>query len=120
MHELAIAQSIFDTALKALDAESLDHIESIGVRIGRLTDVHTDSLLFGFEALSRDSRLSGARLNIEDIPIVGVCSQCACETEFEDIVLRCPKCGSGDVDLIHGMELEVAYIEGPDTSQPDT
>ena len=69
MHELAIAESIIETALDLLKKRNADRITEIGLRIGRLSDVVPDALEFGFDACKRETPLADAKLSIEKIPV---------------------------------------------------
>ena len=111
MHELAIADSIFRTVLAEIDKNGYARVSSIGLRIGLLTDVVSEALTFGFEAIARGTPLEHTRLEIERIPITGRCRTCGAENQIERYLFVCPHCGSRDIDMIQGGELDIAYIE---------
>ena len=111
MHELAIADSIFRTVLAEIDKNGYARVSSIGLRIGLLTDVVSEALTFGFEAIARGTPLEHTRLEIERIPIIGRCRTCGSENQIERYLFVCPHCGSRDIDMIQGGELDIAYIE---------
>jgi len=62
MHELAIAESIMDIALKAKVDKHLDSIRAVGVRIGVMTDIVPEALEFGFDIIVKDTALDGCCL----------------------------------------------------------
>ena len=114
MHELAIAESIVDIVIKAKVDQHLDGIRAVGVRIGALTDVVPEALEFGFEAIIKDTDLEGCDLKIERIPPRGDCLTCERQIEVEDFIFICPHCGSRDLNITQGQELEIAFIEVDD------
>ena len=121
MHELALADSIVQAVLTELDRNEWRSVDVIGIRLGALSDVVPESLEFGFEALTRESALSETRLSIERIEAHGVCRACKSEFPVPDFVFTCPRCMSHDVDLTHGMELDIAYLEVEQkTTEPPT
>lgn len=69
MHELSVAISLVDAACERLDALGDVRVEAVCVRLGPLSGVVKDALLFCFDAATQGTRLEGARLDIEDAPL---------------------------------------------------
>lgn len=111
MHELAIAESIMDIALKAKVDKHLDSIRAVGVRIGVMTDIVPEALEFGFDIIVKDTALDGCCLKIERIPVRGTCRSCRKFIEVEDFVFICPHCAFRDLEITQGQELDIAFIE---------
>ncbi|MFZ5981360.1 MAG: hydrogenase maturation nickel metallochaperone HypA [Candidatus Zixiibacteriota bacterium] len=112
MHELSIATGMIDIAIKEASAKKLSHIEEVGVRIGALTGVNPDALQFAFEAACADTPLAGAKLSIEYVEISGTCRTCSREIQVVDYGFICEHCGSTDLEITHGDELEITYLTG--------
>lgn len=111
MHELSIARTITETALAEL-AKHPDHtVLKIVMRIGSLSDVVPDSLLFGFNAIKLESALSNTELVIEVIPAAGICNVCKHTFELSELSFQCPHCGDSDIKISGGRELDIAYLE---------
>ena len=115
MHELSIAQSIIETVLREKQEKHLPEVKSIVLRIGALSGVVPEALQFGYDALIIDTPLAQTELKIEHIPVQGQCKQCGREFEVQDFFFACPHCGSGDLDITHGEELDIAYLEVEET-----
>ncbi|MDX1741258.1 MAG: hydrogenase maturation nickel metallochaperone HypA [Rhodothermales bacterium] len=115
MHELSIAQSILDALLTEKQARDLDRIDSVMVHVGALSGVLPDALEFSFEAIRIDTELEQCKLQIETIPITVACRTCGQTNTVEDFLFLCPACESVHVDVEAGYELEIAYIEVPDS-----
>jgi len=113
MHELAICHGIMEVAVAALGglAAPVPRVDRITVRIGRLTAVVPDSLRYHFGLLTPGTRLEGAELVIEEVPIRGRCADCAARFEIDTLSFTCPLCGSGLVELLSGRELEVVSLD---------
>lgn len=111
MHELSVAKNIIDIVQESLTPSQRQLVKTVRVKIGKLTNIFVDSLLFGFEALTKDTDLEGATLEIEQLPILVVCSDCGKESELNDFVFRCPVCQSSNLNIISGQELFVHEIE---------
>lgn len=115
VHELAIASSIVNTILDEAKKRNLKSVTIIGLRIGALTDIVPEALEFGFSAIASGTPLEGARLEIENVPIMGKCSACELVFEVKGFVFICPQCDSSDASVEQGEELDIAYIEVDDS-----
>ena len=107
MHELAIAQSMFEIARR--HARGL-RVTRVDVRVGRLRQVVPTSLSFAFEVIAQGTELEGAELVIEQVPAAGTCRECGSHTVLPDFPLMCSACGGLDVDVTEGEELQVDSI----------
>jgi Zn finger protein HypA/HybF involved in hydrogenase expression len=65
MHELSIAQSILDIVREYIPEPRSAEAQSIKVRLGGLSGVVPASLDFCFSAITNDTSLRQAKLNIE-------------------------------------------------------
>jgi hydrogenase nickel incorporation protein HypA/HybF len=108
MHELAIAQSMFEIARRHARGRRVTRVE---VRVGHLRQVVPASLEFAFELIAQGTELEGAALVIDHVPAAGVCRDCGSEVPLPDFPLMCSACGGLDVDVTEGEELEVESLE---------
>ena len=111
MHELSIAQSILEIVHEHVPESRLPEVQSIKVRLGKLSGVLAGSLDFCFSAITSGTSLRGARLCIEAVETRLECGNCGGITNLEDVLFLCPMCLSQDVKLISGSELQVVEIE---------
>lgn len=111
MHELSIATAVLNTALKHAEGRP---VGEVGMRVGRLRQVVPDSLRFYFEIVARDTVCEGSRLELTEIELLLRCGECAREWSPDFPAFRCPACGSREVSIEAGEELEVDYIEVED------
>ncbi|NUO79725.1 hydrogenase maturation nickel metallochaperone HypA [candidate division KSB1 bacterium] len=111
MHELSIATSIVDTVLQEIQRKNLPPVQAIAVRIGALSSVDPEALRFGFDAIIIATPLAHTKLEIEFVPVQGKCRGCDREFSVVDFVFMCPFCQSGQIEVTHGEELEISYLE---------
>ncbi|MFQ5631945.1 MAG: hydrogenase maturation nickel metallochaperone HypA [bacterium] len=111
MHELSMATSILNTVLQEIETKKLPPVEYIVVRIGALSGILPDALEFSFDAIKRNTSLADTRLKIEKVPVTGKCRDCSAGFGVEDYVFACPRCNSGSIEVTHGQELDIAYLE---------
>lgn len=110
MHELAIAQSIFENAARRQREDGYLRIQAIGLRVGALTDLVPDSLEFGFRAMAHGTPLEETALEIERVLITGRCNSCGTSFSVDSFAFVCPDCESRDITLLSGNELEISYF----------
>jgi len=111
MHELSIALSLIDMASE--EAERLGvRVEALHLRLGALSGVVREALLFSFDLAAEGTPIAGARLEIEDVPVVVFCPACNGERPLQSLQnFLCPVCGTPTPDVVHGRELELATME---------
>jgi hydrogenase nickel incorporation protein HypA/HybF len=108
MHELSIAQAIFDVAERHAAGRRVSKVE---VRVGHLRQVVPDALDFAFTLITPGTALDGAELEIEHVPARGRCRACGAQSTLADFPLRCARCGGLDLQVTAGEELLVAALE---------
>lgn len=118
MHELSIAVSIVEVASEEAESHDLE-VVAVRLRLGPLSGVVKEALLFSFEIARAGSRVENARLEIEEMPITVYCPQCQAVRGVESIQRLCCKvCGTASADLRSGRELEVVGLEVQDEPAP--
>ncbi len=112
MHELSIALSLVEIACEEMSRLGAVRVEAVHLRLGALSGVVKDSLLFSFEAATEGTALQGARLEIQDVPATVWCRTCSAERALRDIAhRRCPICDMLAREIIRGEELELSALE---------
>jgi hydrogenase nickel incorporation protein HypA/HybF len=106
VHELSVTQSVVEAVIERTgDAP----VATVRVRVGRLSGVVADAMLFCFDLVTSGTALEGATLEIETCDAVASCRSCRHRFVVDDAVLLCP-CGSADVEILSGRELTVASV----------
>jgi hydrogenase nickel incorporation protein HypA/HybF len=108
MHELSIAQAVVDVAARHAGAARVVRVE---VRVGRLRQVVPSALEFAFELCAHGTPADGAELVLHTVPADVRCRGCAASSEPDGFPLACAACGSLDVAVTAGEELQVESLE---------
>jgi hydrogenase nickel incorporation protein HypA/HybF len=116
MHELALAESIVNIVKSEMKKYPGSKALKVAIKLGALHEIVPDALQFGFDTMTIDTSLAGARLEIEKVPILGKCRSCGREFEIEEYIFICPQCYAGDIEMTQGDILEISHIE---IEQPD-
>ncbi len=112
MHELSIAMKVIDEVAKQVAGAGGGRVLAITLRIGRLSCVQEGALRLSFELASAGTELSGARLEIINVPVRIWCPACAAERGLPGVQsLACPECGRLSGDIRAGRELDLESIE---------
>jgi hydrogenase nickel incorporation protein HypA/HybF len=108
MHELAIAEAVIGIASVHAAGRT---VSAVYVRVGHLRQVVPAALEFSFALAAAGTPVDGARLEIERVPAAGACRACGHESEQDGFPLECRACGSLDMEVIRGEELQVDSLE---------
>ena len=111
MHELALAQSILGIVEQYVPAAQAAAVARVRVRVGALSGVVPDSLEFCFDAIIGGTPWQYAKLHIDRVPATAACEACSATFGVEDLAFQCPNCGSREVQMASGMELQVLEVE---------
>ena len=107
MHELAITQSVVDMVAERTAGRQ---VSLVRLEVGGLSGVVPDAMEFCYDLLIGGTPLEGSTLVIEQIPGVAHCRACRQDFGLDDLILLCP-CGSAEVEVIAGRELQVLSVE---------
>ena len=110
MHETMVAESL----LGAISAEAeKQNAKPVSARIscGMLNAINDEVLCFAFEAISKGTQCEGMKLDIEYKPMRGQCKSCNESFDVELSHPACPKCSSGDFELLPDAPLLLEEIE---------
>jgi hydrogenase nickel incorporation protein HypA/HybF len=111
MHELSIAMGIVEAALDEAQTRGV-RVSAVHLRLGALSGVVKDALLFSYEIACQDTALAGSRLVVEDVPVMVFCPQCKEKRTLPSVQsFCCPECGAPTRDVLQGKELEVFALE---------
>ena len=111
MHELSIAMSIVELAQEEALQRGVQ-VNAVHLKLGALSGVVRESLLFSYKMACGDTPLKGSRLIIEEIPVIVFCPNCQTQRPLNSLQLFCcAECGTPTPDVLQGKELEVVALE---------
>ena len=68
MHELSIAMSIVDLATEEAQRQGAVRVEAVHLKLGALSGVVKEALLFSWDLACRETPVEGAKLSVEEAP----------------------------------------------------
>jgi hydrogenase nickel incorporation protein HypA/HybF len=112
MHELSIAMSIIELVQEESDKRGGAQVSAVHLKLGPLSGVVKEALLGSFEMACEDTPLKGARLVVEDVPVLIFCRSCQANRPVSSVQLFCcAECGTPSAEVVQGKELEVVALE---------
>lgn len=115
MHEVSLVRNIFRTLEDEFNADSLEKLESIDLKVGKLSNVEPILMHNAFAAVTEDwGKYQEVKLNVNVVPIKIKCECCGEEKEINNYVFKCSK-GHPSNNIIQGEELlieKVHFAEG--------
>ncbi len=115
MHELAIAEGILDIIKDEMAKNNVSKLLSVTIVHGKLATVVPEALEMALMALTVETPLAGADLQMKEIPVLVRCRQCNHEfspAEEDIYLMTCPECGCEfGHEVLTGKELYIESIE---------
>jgi len=112
MHELSIAGGIIELVSEQAKPQPGMRVETVFLRLGPLSGVNKEALLFAWDLACEETPLANARLAIEDAAVEIRCPGCGSRWMPGDLLdCICPYCGSSGTEVLQGDELVVTAVE---------
>lgn len=104
--------SIVDIAAETAEKNGGGRVEALYLKLGALSGVVKDALIFSWELACADTPLEGSRLVIEEVPVVVRCQICEADKKLDFInKFICPVCNEATPKIVQGKELEITELE---------
>jgi len=111
MHEVAIMTEAVRMAGESAQAAGSKRVTALKLRVGRLSGVVPEAMLFAWDVVRRGTLLEDAQLEIESVVAICWCATCQAEFESKEFWSECPRCHDPSGELRRGRELQIAAVE---------
>ncbi len=111
MHEVSLMEQTLELALEYAHQQHAQKILRLKMRLGAMSGVVPEALEFAFDIVTRGTIAEGAKLEIEEVPVVCHCANCNLEFQPADLFYECPQCGELSSEVRSGKEIELASLE---------
>lgn len=115
MHELSLAESTLELALRHARQAGVGHIATLDLVVGEFTPLEESSLTFYWDRLVRGTAAAGSTLRIRRVPARVDCADCGATGDLELDPWCCPACGGSRLRLASGDECYLESIEVEET-----
>ena len=111
MHEFPLTNSVNNAVLRLCDNFGWDKVRRILIKVGGMRKINPELMSCIFAIVSRGTATEGADLSIMCLPFTLRCKKCGRKSSREDLDLKCPLCGSTEIEIISGLELSIEALE---------
>ncbi len=113
MHELSIAVGMIDELTRIARENNAKKVTNVKLKIGKMSGIVTDSLLFVFDAIKLEyPLLNSTAIFIEEVPLIYECNNCKNIFEANDNYFSsCPECKSYSLKILSGEEMNIENME---------
>jgi hydrogenase nickel incorporation protein HypA/HybF len=112
MHELSIAVSLVEAAQEEAEKHGAAGICAVHLRLGPLSGVVKEALLFSYDIATQGTPLEGSRLIVEETAVMVFCPVCRERRPIRSLQsFCCAECNTASSEVVQGKELEVIALE---------
>lgn len=111
MHEMALCESIRSIIEDQARHQDFVRVSRVALEVGPLAGVEVEALKFGFDVAMRGSPAEGAALEIVETPATAWCMPCGVNVPIAERYAPCPHCGSHQLQVTGGEELQIKELE---------
>ena len=111
MHELTAAAEILRVVEAQQDAHGFEKVNVIRLRAGAMSGIEPHALEFAFEVAGEGTCAAGARVELDQQPMLLRCRSCRHEMPADHGPAACGRCGSEDLALAGAGGLDIVSLE---------
>ena len=112
MHEVGIMSSAIRSIIEQVEKNHARRVHRVVLKGGALSGAEPEALRFAFDIVTQDTVVSGATLDIQQIPARALCTHCKAEFgPSSGYIFECPTCKQFSGSLVSGRELELSQLE---------
>jgi hydrogenase nickel incorporation protein HypA/HybF len=115
MHEISVALSLLEGVQSTADEQGIDRVCAVHVRVGALSGIVRDALIFSWDVVTAETICEGSELRVEEVPLVIFCERCGGErSPRPGSGLLCPECETVSPRVVSGREMQLVAMEVPE------
>lgn len=111
MHELSIVESIIKICEEEAEKYKVTKVKEIKIKVGELSEIMPDCIEYYFNIISSGTRIEGAKLIIQRVPVEVLCKKCGYIGSVKKKDYFCPSCSSYDLKIMKGNEFLIESLE---------
>jgi hydrogenase nickel incorporation protein HypA/HybF len=111
MHEVGLVRSLLNRVTTVIDPARPAQVRAVRVAIGPLAGVEPLLIAHAFENLQASTGFSGARLEIDNVPLRVRCESCSSISDLDRFDFHCVHCDSRRVTIEEGDTFRLLSVE---------
>ncbi|GKU25908.1 hydrogenase maturation nickel metallochaperone HypA [Clostridium folliculivorans] len=112
MHEISIIQEVMNITQKTAAENNMKRVDKITLKIGELSGVMIDPLVFAFSIIRQGTLAETSKLEVIKVDARAKCDTCNTIFKIDYSNKLCPACNKFSNNIISGYELNIETIEG--------
>lgn len=112
MHEISIIQEVINIVENTAVENNIKRVDKITLKIGELSGVMMDSLVFAFNIIRQGTLAEASKLEAIKVEAKAKCDDCNVIFKIDHFNKLCPTCNKLSNNIISGYELYIDTIEG--------
>lgn len=115
MHEISVALSLLEGVESTAQEQGIERVAAVHVRIGALSGIVRDALIFSWDVVTAETIAQGSRLEVQVVPLAVYCDVCEGErAPSPGSGLLCPECATVSPHVVRGREMQLVAMEVPE------
>lgn len=110
MHEAGIISSLVKKIERITREEGVTEVETVVLEVGELSGVIPSYMEKCWPAATYKTFMEGTELRMETVPGIVKCRDCGELFNAMEMDMKCPECGSVDLEMMSGNDLMVKEI----------
>lgn len=117
MHELSMAQGIFQTVMDTAEENNAIEVTKVIVEVGHLAMINPEQLSFLLDVIKEDTIADKAEFVINEIPVEIECKECGYvgDVSIDGLdhyapIIKCPNCDTPRITVKNGRDIIVKKI----------
>ena len=111
MFEFTLTSSLSEALQNLCRITGWKKVRRVMIRVGGVRKINPELIAFIFAAAAKDTPAEGALLSVMIVPVTVKCLSCGKISVSEDPEFACPMCGSKNVNILSGLELNIEALE---------
>jgi len=111
MHEYSIVDSLLQLAQEHAIKNNAKKVTKLEIKIGVLSGVEPELLKTAFDTFKEGTMCEDAEFIMKIQPVVIRCKDCQTQTTLKKDEYLCPKCKSGNLEIIDGEDMYLMSLE---------
>ncbi len=111
MHEMSLCEGVMQILEDQAQQQGYTSVKTVWLEVGTLACVEMEALMFAFDVVTKGTLADGAKLEVINIEGQAWCLPCEKTISISARFDACPECGSHQLQICCGDELQVKELE---------
>ncbi len=111
MHEMSLNEGVLQILQDNAASKGFTKVKTVWLEIGELSGVEIEAMRFTFDVVMKGTLADQAKLEIIRVPGQAWCMPCSKTVEVKQLFDACPNCGSYQLQVTGGDQMQIKELE---------